>query len=212
MSRQEDAPETRKSRTRFVGLCLLVASLLTGIVWLAPLALTGAARSLIRVDTPSKADVAIALGGDPRCWREKEAALLYQRGMVTHLVVSGIPYGQGINSGDAAKRYVVGLGIPEKDVSVMREEWNTRIEARDLSSLMRERGWKSAIVVTSPFHSRRALYTMKQAAPDLGFRSVPAFGPPPEWQAEMWWTRRGDAWVTIREFLSWINTIAGGLR
>jgi len=193
-------------------LCLFVALLLTFAVWVTPLALTRAARSLVRADAISKADVAIALGGDPRCWRERSAADLYRRGLVPRIVVSGVPRGQGGNSGEAAKRYLVGLGIPEQDISVMKEEWNTRIEARDLSALMHERGWKSSIVVTSPFHSRRALYTMQRAAPDLEFRSAPAFGPPPEWQAEMWWARRGDAWVTIRELLSWVNTIVGGLK
>jgi uncharacterized SAM-binding protein YcdF (DUF218 family) len=167
---------------------------------------------LVRADAISKADVAIALGGDPRCWREKEAAGLYRRGLVPRVVVSGIPYGEGVNSGDAAKRYLVGLGVPERDVLVLREEWNTRLEARDLSALMHERGWKSAIIVTSPYHSRRAVYTMQRAAPDLEFRSAPAFGPPPEWRPEMWWTRRGDTWVTIRESLSWVNTIVGGLK
>jgi len=194
-----------------VFLCLFVAILLTGVVWLAPLALTSVARSLVRTDSISKADLAIALGGDPRCLREREAATLYRRGLVPRLVVSGIPYGGGVNSGDAAKRYVVSLGVPETDVLVLTEEWNTRIEARDLSALMHERGWKSAIVVTSPYHSRRALYTMQRAAPDLEFRSAPVVAPPPAWQPEMWWTRRGDTWLTIRELLSWVNTTIGGL-
>jgi uncharacterized SAM-binding protein YcdF (DUF218 family) len=194
-----------------VVLCLFVASLLTVAAWVTPLALTRAARALIRVDPVSKADLVIALGGDPRCWREGEAAALYRRGAAPRIVVSGIPHSWGVNSGDAAKRYLIGLGIPETDIYTLREEWNTRIEARDLAALMREHGWRSALVVTSPFHSRRALYTIERAAPQLQFVSAPAFGPPPEWQAEMWWARRGDTWVTIREFLSWGNTLVGGL-
>jgi uncharacterized SAM-binding protein YcdF (DUF218 family) len=166
----------------------------------------------VRVDTISKADLAIALGGDPRCWREKQAAALYRQGIVPRIVVSGIPYGENVNSGEAAKRYLIGLGVPENDVFVLREEWNTRIEARDLSALMHQRGWKSAIVVTAPYHSRRALYTMRREATDLEFRSAPVFGPSPGWQPEMWWTRRGDTWVTIREMLSWANSLVGGLQ
>src|SRR5580765_1962949 len=108
----------QSGKTHVVLLCIFVAILLTGAVWLTPLALTRVARSLVRTDTISKADLAIALGGDPRCLREREAATLYRRGLVPRLVVSGIPYGGGVNSGDAAKRFVVGLGVPETDVLV----------------------------------------------------------------------------------------------
>jgi uncharacterized SAM-binding protein YcdF (DUF218 family) len=212
LSRNESQSTHRRKKGQFVVMCLFVAVLLTLCVWLTPLALTATARALVRADPISKADLAIALGGDPRCWREKQAAAIYHQGLVPRLVVSGIPYGEHINSGDAARRYLVSLGVPESDVLVLKEEWNTRIEARDLSALMHQRGWKSAIVVTSPYHSRRALYTMCREAPDLEFRSAPAFGPRPGWQPEMWWTRRGDTWLTIRELFSWANTVAGGLK
>jgi hypothetical protein len=52
----------------------------------------------------------------------------YRRGLASWLLA--VSHGNGVNSGDAAKRYLVSLGIPESDVLVLREEWNTRIEAR----------------------------------------------------------------------------------
>jgi len=211
MHSREEPQKAPKRRTRYLLWALFISIFLTIAVWLVPLALTAAARTLVRADAISRADLAIALGGDPRCYREKQAAALYHKGMVPRVVVSGIPYTESVNSGDAAKRYIVALGVPENDVLVLNKEWNTRIEARDLSAIMRKHGWNSAIVVTSPYHSRRALYTMRREAPDLQFLSAPAFGPRPGWQPEMWWTRRGDTWLTIRELLSWGNTLVGGL-
>jgi uncharacterized SAM-binding protein YcdF (DUF218 family) len=73
----------------------------------------------------------------------------------------------------------------------------------DLSVFMHERGWKSSIVVTSPFHSRRSLHDAAGCATSSSARHLPLVRP--EWQAEMWWTRRGDTWVTIRELLSCNN-------
>jgi len=31
----------------------------------------------------------------------------------------------------------------------------------------------------------------------------------PEWEPHAWWSRRGDVYLTVREFVSWANTLAG---
>lgn len=177
-----------------------------------PIALTAAARSLIRTDPLIPADVVIALGGDARCLRERGAAGLYHQGLAKHVIVSGVPYAWKINTGEAAQRYVVSLGIPKENIFVLRESWNTRREAIDTAELMRAKGWHSALIVTSAFHSRRALYTFERYAIGLSFYSAPLPAAPPEWQPQKWWSRRGDMGTTVREFVSWANTLVGGLK
>jgi uncharacterized SAM-binding protein YcdF (DUF218 family) len=107
-------------------------------------------------------------------------------------------------------RYVVSLGVPEEDVLMIRDTQNTRVEARVLDAMMRQRGWRSAIIVTSGFHSRRALYTCENQSPDLIFRSSPVPAVAPEWQPDRWWSRRGDIFYTVRELASWANTLVNG--
>jgi hypothetical protein len=94
---------------------------------------------------------------------------------------------------------------------MIRDTPNTRVEAVALEKLMRSRGWRSAIIVTSAFHSRRALYTIERSASDLTFCSSPVAPAPPEWQPRDWWARRGDAYITAREFASWANTLIAHL-
>ena len=182
------------------------------IYFVLPFALTAAARGLIRSDTLYNSDIVIALGGDARCMREQSAADLYHRGLAGHVIVSGVPYGWGIHTGEAAKRYVISLGVPADKVTVLLESWNTRREATDLARLMQANGWRSAILVTSPFHSRRATYTFERYASGFRFASAPLPAEAPEWRPERWWSRRGDMFFTVREFLSWGNTVVGGLR
>lgn len=192
-------------------IVLLVAGL--ALLWfLLPALLTAAARALIRTDAVAQADVVVALSGDARCWREREAAELYRRGMARKIIVSGVWFAWRVHTGQVARSYLLSLGIPESDVLVADNAWNTRVEAEAIVSLMRSQGWRSAIIVTDPFHSRRALLTFERAADELKFYSAPI---PPErslWQPERWWTRRGDAWLTVREFIAWGNTLAGGLK
>ncbi|MFM8394796.1 MAG: YdcF family protein [Acidobacteriota bacterium] len=175
----------------------------------APL-LNGVARQLIRSEKPVAADLIIALGGDRYCLRERKGTDLYLQGYSRRIIVSGVQYIPGVHTGDWARKYVVSLGVKEDDVIVLRETWNTREEARRLAKLMRDNGWKSALVVTSPYHSRRALYTLEKAAPELRFTSVPVEAHYPEWRPEEWWTRRLDAGMTVREVLAWGNTLIRG--
>ncbi len=175
-----------------------------------PVVFTKAGSLLIRNDVIKRAHVVVALGGDKRCGREKRAAELYRQGLAKKIIVSGVQYGWGVHTGEAAKRYVVSLGVPEQDVLIIRDVTNTRAESQALMKLMYDQGWKTAIIVTSPFHSRRALFTVEKTAPGLTFYSSPVSAQAPEWSPDGWWKRRGDSYITIRELLSWANTLFNG--
>jgi uncharacterized SAM-binding protein YcdF (DUF218 family) len=191
---------------------LYCAALLFALYFLLPFLLNNLARGLIRRDALAPADVVIALSGDARCEREKYAAELYRRGLARKIFVGGMPVAWGVHTGDAAKRFLIRQGIPATDIIVLKDPWNTRLEADLLVQQMRLQGWRSALVVTDAFHSRRAMHTIETVARDIQLSSQPL---PPEqsrWQPEAWWTRRGDVWLTVRECLSWVNTLAGGWR
>jgi uncharacterized SAM-binding protein YcdF (DUF218 family) len=205
-----DKCRTFFERSKFGKISIVIVSVVIACYFLIPIVLNRAAGSLIRNDQVVRADVIVALGGDKRCGREKRAVELYRQRIADKVIVSGVQYAWGIHTGEAAKRYVIRLGVPESDVLIIRDTWNTRAEARVLDSLMREHGWRSAIIVTSPFHSRRALYTVEKISPDLTFYSSPVTAQAPEWQPVDWWKRRSDAFLTTREFISWINTLVNG--
>ncbi len=185
-------------------ICLLLAYFLT------PVLLNQLARWLIREDQLVKSDVIVALAGDHRSHREKRAAELYHQEWANKVVVSGLKHPLGFHTGEAAKKYVMSLGVPETDILMITETLNTRAEAAALERLMRDKGWRSATIVTSAFHSRRAAYTVEKAAPDLTFYSSPVAAVAPEWGPRDWWSRREDVFITTREFVSWANTLVNG--
>jgi len=191
----------------FLGISGLVV-----LYFLAPPALTAGARWLIREDALAPADVVMPLGGDARSLRVRKAATLYQQGLAKKIAVSGVPYTWGFHSRDAAKRYLIVLGVPEADILELNDSWHTRGEALNLAEVMRQHDFKSAIIVTSPYHSRRALYTFRRTAAGFTFYSAPVPAESPEWRPERWWSRRGDMEHTVREVISWGNTLVGGLQ
>lgn len=192
-------------RRLFYGTAILLA-----LYFLLPFCLNSLAYSLIRRDALAPADVVIALSGDARCEREKYAAELYRRGLARKIFVGGLPVAWGVHTGDAAQRFLVQQGIPATDIIVLKDPWNTRLEADLLVQQMRQKGWHSALVVTDQFHSRRAMYTIEIVGGDFQFSSQPLPMEQSQWRPEAWWTRRSDVWLTVREFLSWINTLARG--
>src|SRR5215813_5649961 len=103
--------------------CLLAAYFLT------PVLLNRAAEGLIREDALAKADAIVALAGDPRCNREKRAAELYRQGWADNVVVSGLSYSWGFHTGEAARKYVMSLGVPAEKIAMIRDTLNTRTEA-----------------------------------------------------------------------------------
>lgn len=189
-----------------VAACLAVYLLL-------PHLLNAAAHQLMREDQLLPADAIAVLGGDPLGYREAHAAELYHRGLGRKLIISGLPFAWGGNTGDAKRRFLLCRGVLDQDILVLPMAWNTRSEASNLIAMMQEQGWHSMIVVTSPYHARRALYTIERRARanrQLRFYSSPIAATPPEWQPDQWWKRRRDVFKTVREFLSWGNTLVGG--
>src|SRR5262245_14968285 len=146
---------SKRARVLLIGSACILAG-----YFLTPVLLNKMAEGLIREDELVKSDVIVALGGDRLCNREKRAAELYHQGWANNIVVSGINYAYGFHTGEAARAYVINQGVPEEKISIIRDTLNTRAEAKVLDALMRERGWNSAIIVTSSFHSRRAMYTV----------------------------------------------------
>jgi uncharacterized SAM-binding protein YcdF (DUF218 family) len=198
------------SRSKRARVLLIVSVCLLVVYFLTPVLLNEAAEGLIREDRLVKADVIVALNGDIRSNREKRAAELYHQGWADNVVVSGMSFAWGFHTGEAARKYVMSLGVPEEKISMISETLNTRAEARALDDLMRERGWNSAIIVTAAFHSRRATYTVERAAQRRTFYSSPVPTGSPEWTPHAWWSRRDDVYLTVREFASWANTLVGG--
>jgi uncharacterized SAM-binding protein YcdF (DUF218 family) len=180
-------------------------------VFALPWAMTRAAAGLVRTDPVSRADAVFALAGDARGLRNLRAVEIYRAGLAGKVVVSGQTWGDGIDTAAAARELVIAAGVRRKDVLVIVNAWNTRQEAAAVIRLMAAERWTSLIVVTSPFHSRRALFTIERAAHGGRFLSAPVAARAPEWRPERWWSRRRDAGLTVREWMAWANTLAGGL-
>lgn len=191
---------------------MLGAALLLLLYFLLPPGLTALATCLVRQDALAPADIVISLGGGGNCTRHIYAAELYRRGLAKKIMLTGLNFTRGEDEEKITRQFLVNLGIAEADIILLKNVRNTRREAEAVAQMMQAEHWQTALLVTDPYHTRRAHYTFQRTNAGLTFVAAPLPPGPDVWQPERWWSRRGDMYATVRECLAWLNTLAGGLR
>jgi uncharacterized SAM-binding protein YcdF (DUF218 family) len=114
-----------------------------------------------------KADVLIVLGGGDG--RAERAAELFRQGSALRVLVTG--------SGDCESNVQVleKNGVPASVITAEPRALTTLENAKFSIPLLRKMGVRRAIIVTSWFHSRRALACFEHFAPEIKFYSRPAY-------------------------------------
>ena len=99
-------------------------------------------------EAPQKADVIIVLAGDPSGSRVAYGAELYNEGYAGNILLSG-------DEVDMTQQ-ALSDGIPESAIILEDESQTTFKNAQFSIKLVNDQGYKSVIVVTSQYHTRRA--------------------------------------------------------
>jgi uncharacterized SAM-binding protein YcdF (DUF218 family) len=206
------AMHRRTMRRRIVCFLFVLALLLCGT-----LVFRGLGRWLVREDALAPADVIVVLSGSMP-YRAEEAAKVFQMGYAREVWVSrpgsaadeltamGIRY---LGEEDYNRDVLVHGGVPEGAIHIFPDAIvDTEQEVEEVTNEMRQQGKSSAIIVTSPQHTRRvrALWR-KLAAGDakLIVRAAPEDG----FDSDHWWRNTRDTLSVMREVLGLMNVWAG---
>jgi len=188
-------------RTWLVSALLVVAAagLLARGLWLPTVG-----SFLVVADPLQPADAVVALSGGDR-GRVDEAARVVLAGYGTWLVGTNYPLNlPGIRDDyDALVRQeAVWQGVPPERVLTAPEPVETTYdEARAVRRLALSRGWRSLIVVTDPYHTRRARRIFRDVLADTGI-TVAAHPVAGHWyQPETWWQSASSLRETWTEYL-----------
>ena len=161
------------SRLRPLLLVSLVLLLLAAFAaWLFP-------QQILTVDSGDvKADVLVVLGGGEQ-ERPQRAAELFNERAAPRIILTGFGDNQ------RKKQWLISAGVPEVAIAVENQARTTKENAQFTIPLLRklaaERQAQGAerplrvILVTSWYHSRRALHCFEHYAPDLQLFSRPSY-------------------------------------
>jgi len=152
--------------TTFVALLFL--ALLCLAIYLArhPL-LRFAGEGLIVEDTLEKSDAIIILSDDNfYADRATRAAELYRQNLAPVVVASGIRLRPYAGIAELMTHDLVERGVPKEHVVPFPHDADdTREEAVALKTLVAQKGWKSVIIVTSNYRTRRARLIIRKTFP-----------------------------------------------
>jgi uncharacterized SAM-binding protein YcdF (DUF218 family) len=206
------ASSARKQRLRWALLLIVLLALAIGTM-----AFRDAGYWLIREDPLAKADVIVVLsGGMP--YRANGAANLFKsryapevwvslpEGPQQELAALGIHF---IGEEEYNREILIRQGVPEAQITILPDTIiNTQQEVREIAREMRRTGKHTAIIVTSPEHTRRVKALWNKLVgnePRLMVRGAP--GDP--FVAQRWWRNTRDALAVMREYLGLLNVWAG---
>jgi len=177
----------------FVGILLSVGTGLTAFLLIG---------SWLAVEDPlEKVDAIVAISGDTGA-RADTAITLWKAGWAPMIVFSGAAIDpESVSSAEIMRREALRQGVPESAVLVEGASTTTEENAAEVAKLMAARKLRSAILVTSPYHQRRAAFEFHRAFDPRGlvFRNHPASDP--EWNAFLWWRQEPVRSRTLLELV-----------
>ncbi len=196
----------RALRRIIAGLLLALALALTFYPAYLPLV----AQVLI-VDEPlQQAEAIVVLGGGTGD-REATGARLFAEGYAPLMITTGdeivLPGLTGVTAAGLSADELESLGVPASAIIQLAESKTTCDDARlALATLPGES--KRVIIVTDPFHTRRAQWLFNRAAPELEVITVAAN---PSWfNPKQWWTTDIGIIVVAQEYVKFAVTLAQG--
>jgi uncharacterized SAM-binding protein YcdF (DUF218 family) len=191
-----------KLKKRYIAILVILALLIviavTHTLWLEAIA-----KFLIVRDEISQADVIVILGGGgpDRVWQGVD---LYQSGYAKWMLATGMKQempGLVVTWPELARREAVSLGVPEDAFIVEDRPTSTYEDAIYVKEDMLNRGFKSAIIVSSPHHTRRARMIFRKVFKDHKDISL-QFSPVEngKFQVKKWWTREEELIGVVNEY------------
>ena len=177
---------------------LIVLFLLAIFVALA----SQAARFLV-VDEPEKSDAIVVLAGDTKV-RPVRGLDLLRQGMAPRLFLDAetrdVIYDQPLV--ELVQKYVNSLGEANRVSVCPITGYSTIAEADDVSRCLQSLSAHRVLIVTSDYHTRRALMIFRHRLPQYQFSAAAARNPAQF--GEAWWTHREWAKATFDE---WAKTL-----
>jgi uncharacterized SAM-binding protein YcdF (DUF218 family) len=155
------------------------------------------ARWLVVADPPRWADAAVVLAGDPDYERTKTAARLLLEGQVRLLILTGGEPGPG-DSATSLRDVALRAGVPPERIRMEQVSRSTRGSMEAIRAILERERIRSVVVVTSPYHQRRAVWTARRTLRGVEVVSRPA--DPAGWTPEGWWKTRWGRRIVLGEY------------
>lgn len=181
---------------------LIFLLILFGLYLLHPFFLQKMADFLVVQDPLQKVDLILVLGGDSSGERVEEGVKLYKQGWANYLLMSGGPLAWKLTYARWMKKQALASGIPERAILLQDQSRSTIEDARFCLPMVLKHKFKSVLLVTSPYHTRRAARVFKKVFAKNGIRVLVKPAEKSEFNPNRWWVRHEDTGRVVWEYVS----------
>jgi uncharacterized SAM-binding protein YcdF (DUF218 family) len=210
LNKTEKTTQVCHTVIRFIIFCCLVFITAAGVALFK-------APSLLRLhDMPKRSDAIVVLGGNPL--RSFHAGRLYKAGFAPVVYINKPKLSPGdelirdagvswISEEELSRRILLRQGVAERDIRVYGPTQSTVEEADYIAKLFAKRPC-TLLIVTSPYHARRASMIFRDKLSD--FCEVTVIGTPDEPFPDAWWANQDAARHVLLETVKIIFYQLGG--
>jgi uncharacterized SAM-binding protein YcdF (DUF218 family) len=146
------------------------------------------------------ADAIVAVSGGDTSARAREAIKLYKAGWASTLIFSGAAEDKtGPSNAQVMTDLAINEGVPPRDIISEESSETTAQNAVKTQAILEENDIKSIILVTSPYHERRARMEFEKVSRSVSIRSHPT-SDDSGWSS-LWWLTPSGWYLALSELV-----------
>ena len=157
-------------------------------------------------DNLQKADAIVVVSGGQTQSRAAKGIELFKQGYAPKIIFSGAALDDGPSNAFAMRDLALSEGVSAKNILIDEKSQNTFENAVNSKTIIDELQAKKIILVTSPYHQRRANQTFeKELGTNYEVIGVSAYDD--RWSKSQWWRRGFPLFISASELwkLMYIN-------
>jgi len=166
---------------------------------LAALLFFGLPYYLAPQDKLTQADAIVAISGGETTSRTLGAVKLYDQGYAPIIIFSGAAQDpNSVSNAAAMKSIAVKAGVSSSAILIEEDSADTYENAQNTARIIKDKGITSIILVTSPYHQRRASIEFKRALGE-GVKIINHSTSDENWRRSAWWKNNYSLNLTLSE-------------
>ncbi len=155
------------------------------------------------VSPPSPSDLIVLLSGDAGA-RSQTGLELFNRGYGKYILLTGLEDGERAIQPyylNWRAQFLLDSGVNKDRILTEGRAKNSWEEARYTLALMKQRKWKSLVVVSDPPHLRRLQWVWGKIFRDSDIKVAFAASKPSWWDEKKWWENEHSVKFVVMEYL-----------
>jgi uncharacterized SAM-binding protein YcdF (DUF218 family) len=164
-------------------------------------------------DELQKVDAIVVISGGDTDARISEGVKLYEQDWAPKIIFSGAAASGDVSNALAMSRIAIKSGVPADAILLEEKSKTTEENAQFTEQIIKDNNIRSIILVTSPYHQRRA-YDAFRSALGKDFKILNHSARDQNWSKRSWWDNNVARFLTFSElsklFVNFTESIGVG--